>query len=182
MDNTTTTNLKGLQKDELIERAQKPLKTKYPDFVYDVKDYDITAWANTEKVVIQFRRIIRFTPLDKKDENLDYDFEVDLTHQGISPFDTWGMKRLYIPTKDEQKKIDFVVNSFGMPRLGFNNSIVEDSTMYKIHIDNEAAFGHYFIDKITGEECLGSIEGSYAPMPDDIPELIDPDPLVEIKE
>ncbi|WP_456459509.1 hypothetical protein [Reichenbachiella sp.] len=181
MDDTTT-NLKGLQKDELIERAQKLLKTKYPDFVYDVKDYDITAWANTEKVVVMFRRIIRFTPLDKKDENLDYDFEVDLAHQRISPFDTWGMKRFYMPTKDEQKKIDFVINSFGMPRLGFNNSIVEDSAMYKIHIDNEVAFGHYFIDKITGEECMGSIEGSYAPMPEDIPELIDSDPLVEIKE
>lgn len=177
-----TPNLKSLPKDELIEQAQQLLKTKYSDFNLNTKDYEITAWANTEKVVVVFRRIIRFTPLDRKDEDLSFDFEVDLTHQRISPFDTWGMKRFYIPTKDEQKKIDFVVNSFGMPRLGFNNSIVENSAIYKIHIDNEVAFGHYFIDKITGEECMGSIEGSYAPMPEDIPELIDSDPLVEIKE
>ncbi|MDW3210874.1 MAG: hypothetical protein R8N23_13440 [Reichenbachiella sp.] len=181
MDHSTP-NLKELPKDELIEHAYKMLASKYPDFTFDVKDYEITAWANTEKVVVLFRRIIRFTPLDRKDEDLSFDFELDLTHQRILPFDTWGMKRFYIPTKDEQKKIDFVVNSFGMPRLGFNNSIVEDTAMYKIQIDNEVAFGHYFIDKITGEECIGSIEGSYAPMPDDIPELIDPDPLVEIKE
>lgn len=181
MDHTTP-NLKDHQKDELIEYANQMLASKYRDFIYDAKGYDITAWASTEKVVVKFRRIIRFTPLNRKDENLDYDFEVVLTDQSISPFDTWGMKRFYIPNKDEQKKIDFVVHAFGMPRQGFNNSIVEDSAMYKILIDNEVAFGHYFIDKITGEECMGSIEGSYAPMPDDIPDLIDHDPLIEIED
>lgn len=181
MDNTTT-NLKGLQKDELTNQAHQLLAGKYPDFIYDAKEYEITAWANTEKTVIIFRRIIRFTPMDRKDDNLDFDFEVDLTHQEILPFDAWGMNRFYRPTKEEQEKIDFVMNAFGMPRLGFNNSIVEDSTMYKILVDNEVAFGHYFIDKITGKECMGSIEGSYAPMPDDLPELVESDPLIEIKE
>ncbi|MEO9850538.1 MAG: hypothetical protein ABJE80_09110 [Reichenbachiella sp.] len=181
MDNTTP-NLKDLQKDSLIERANKLLETKYPDFVFNAKEYQITAWANTEKVVVKFRRTIQFTPLDRKDENLNFDFAVDLTNQNISPFDTWGMDRFYIPTKDEQVKIDFVINAFGVPRLGFNNSIVEDSAMYKIHIDNEMAFGRYFIDKITGKECMGSIEGSYAQMPNDIPQLTDPNPMIEIKE
>ncbi|MEP2026861.1 MAG: hypothetical protein ABJH98_09695 [Reichenbachiella sp.] len=179
---STNSNIKDLSKDSLVKRAHQLLETKYPDFIFDAKNYEITAWANTKKTVVKFRRILRFTPLDKKEDNLDFDFEVDLTNQTISPFDIWGMGRFYKPTKDEQVKIDFVINAFGMPRLGFNNSIVEDSAMYKIHIDNEVAFGHYFIDKITGEECMGSIEGSYAPMPDDIPELIDPDPLIEIKE
>ncbi len=171
---------KNSNKDALVEQAFRLLESNYSEYSFDAEDYEITAWTNTEKTIVKFRRIIRFTPLDKKDENLDYDFEVNLTHQTISPFDTWGMKRFYKPTKIEQEKIDFVVDAFGMPRLGFNNSIVEDSTMYKIHIDNEVAFGHYFLDKITGEECMGSIEGSYAPMPDDIPELVDPDPLIEI--
>ncbi|WP_422358601.1 hypothetical protein [Reichenbachiella sp.] len=179
MDNKSP-NLKKLQKDSLVKLANELLETKYPSFTFDAQEYEITAWVNTEKTIVKYRRVIRFTPLDKKDENLDYDFEVDLTHQTISPFDTWGMKRFYIPTKVEQEKIDFVVDAFGMPRLGFNNSIVEDSTMYKILIDNEVAFGHYFLDKMTGEECMGAIEGSYAPMPDDIPELVDPDPLIEI--
>lgn len=181
MDNSIS-KVKGFSKDALIERAYQLLESKYPAFDFDDEEYEITAWANTEKTVVIFRRIIRFTPMDRKDDHLDFDFKVNLTHHAVSPFDAWGMDRFYRPTKEEQEKIDFVMSSFGMPRLGFNNSIVEDSTMYKIHIDNEVAFGHYFIDKITGKECMGSIEGSYAPMPDDIPELVESDPLIEIKE
>lgn len=53
--------------------------------------------------------------------------------------------------------------------------------MYSIYINNEVAFGKYFIDKTTGKECMGSIEGSYTLMPD-FPELADADSLIEIKE
>jgi hypothetical protein len=87
----------------------------------------------------------------------------------------------YIPTSEEQAKIDFVVQSFGLSRFGFNNSIVEDEDMYCIHISNKEAFGKYFIDKETGKECMGSIEGSYNQSPCN-PGLINPDAWVEICE
>jgi len=168
-------------KKELINKANKIISSKYPDFVFNSLLYEIKAWKNSKKTIVTYRRIIRFTPLDKKDENLIYDFEVNLTNQEVLPFDVWGLDRFYFPTIKEQEKIDFVIKAFGLPRLGFNNSIVENTDMYAIHIDNEMSFGKYFIDKTTGKESMGSIEGNYVPQPD-FPELIDRDPLIEIKE
>lgn len=169
-------------KKQLIDQANEIINSKCPEFIYDPVKYDITVWANSKKVIIKYRRIIRFTPLGREDDHLRYDFEVDLSKDDTSPFDAWGMDRFYIPTAEEQEKINFVINSSGMPRLGFNNRIIEGADMYSICIDNEVAFGKYFIDKTTGKECMGSIEGSYAAMPD-IPDLtIDSDPLLEIKE
>ncbi|UII81552.1 hypothetical protein [Flagellimonas sp. CMM7] len=170
-----------LDKNQLIDQANKIISSKYPDFVFDPLLYEITAWKNSKKITVNYRRIIRFTPFDKKDVNLTYDFEVNLTNQNILPFDTWGFDRFYFPTTQEQEKIDFVIKAFDLPRFGFNNSIVENPDMYCIYIDNEMAFGKYFISKTTGKECMGSIEGSYAQAPDH-PELFDTDPLIEIKE
>lgn len=180
MDNNTL-DATNLQKEALILMANEAIELKYPDFKFDKSEYAITAWANSEITIVKYRRIIQFTPLDKKDDNLRYDFEVDLTNTSISPFDTWGMERFYIPTSKEQAKIDFVIDAFGLNRFGFNNSIVESADMYCIHISNKAAFGKYFLDKETGKECMGSIESSYSQEPC-IPGLVNPDPLVEIRE
>jgi len=170
-----------LSKKQLIDQANKIITSKYPEFVFNSLLYEITAWKNSENTIVKYRRIIRFIPLDKKDEDLDYDFEVNLTNQNVSPFDIWGLGKFYFPTTEEQKKIDFVIKEFGLPRFGFNNVIIEHSDMYCIHIYNEVAFGKYFIDKTTGKECRESIEGNYTQMPD-FPELVDKDPLIEIKE
>jgi hypothetical protein len=170
----------SLDKSQLISKANKIITTKYSQFIFDPLLYEITVWKNSEETIVKYRRIIRFVPLEKKDENLDYDFEVNLTNQSVSPFDFWGLDKFYFPTIEEQAKINFVIKEFRLPRLGFDNTIVEGADMYSIYIDNEVAFGEYFIDKITGKECMGSIEGSYA-LPD-FPELINPDPLIEIKE
>jgi len=176
-----TSKIMSLDKKQLIDQANKIITSKYPEFIFDSRLYKITAWKSSEKTIVKYRRIIRFIPLDKKNENFDYDFEVNLTNQKISPFDFWGLSKFYFPTTEEQDKIDFVVKEFGLSRFGFNNVITEDHDMYSIYINNEVAFGKYFIDKVTGKECMGSIEGSYARMPD-FPELVDKDPLVEIKE
>ena len=170
-----------LNKNELINQANKIIASKYSDFVFDPLLYEITTWKNSKKTIVKYRRIIKFTPYDKKDENLIYDFEVNLTTQKVFPFDTWGFDRFYFPTIEEQEKIDFVIKAFGLPHLGFNNSIVEDPNMYRIYITNKASFGKYFIDKTTGKECMGSIQGSYI-QPPNLPELIDKDPLIKIKE
>ncbi len=180
---TKTEDLKktrALEKNKLIQQANKLIASKYSEFIFDPKLYEITTWANSKKTIVKYRRIIRFTPLNKKGENLKYDFDINLIDKRISPFDFWTFDRFYIPTTKDQEKINFVIEAFGLPRFGFNNTILEEHDMYSIYIDNEVAFGQYFIDKITGKECMGSIEGSYAPMPD-FPELINPDPLIEIK-
>lgn len=125
---------------------------------------------------------MQFTPLNRKGDHLTYDFEVDLSSEDISPFDIWGMGKFYIPTAEEQEKIDFVNSAFNFPSTNFNNWVVEESDMYRININNDLSFGRYFIDKATGEECMGSIQGSNIPMPD-IPGLPSfPDPLIEIVE
>lgn len=171
----------SLDKNQLIDQSNKIITSKYPEFVFDALLYEITVWKSSEKTIVKYRRIIRFTPLNKKDENLRYDFEVNLTTNKVLPFDFWGMDQFYFPTIEEQEKINFVTKAFGLPRFGFNTTIVESANMYNIYIDNEVAFGKYFIDKITGKECMASIEGSYAQMPD-FPDLVDVDPLIEIKE
>ncbi|WP_188465307.1 hypothetical protein [Bizionia arctica] len=169
-------------KIELIAQADSIINTKYPDFTFNPQEYEITVWFNTEMTLVKYRRIIKFTPLDKKEARLKYDIEVNLTTQAVSPFDTWGLDSFYIPNKAEQAKIDFVIKSFGRSRFGFNNSIMEETDMYRITVDNDVAFGKYFLDKTTGKESMGSIEGSYAPMPD-LPGLQElADPLVEITE
>ncbi|WP_146035260.1 hypothetical protein [Formosa algae] len=167
------------QKDQYIEQAHKIFASKYPEFVFDPLLYDITVWKNSKETIVRYRRIIRFTPLNKKDSNLSFDFEVNLSNQDISPFDYWGFDNFYIPTAEEQEHLDFVIRSFGLPRSGFNNSIVETSDMYVIYLDNEMVFGQYYIDKITGNQSMGAVEGNYEPMPD-FPELTPTDPLIEI--
>ncbi|MCR9253757.1 MAG: hypothetical protein NXI20_25300 [bacterium] len=176
-----STNHMDLNKETLINEANRVLASKYPDFDFDTLSYDITAWRNSEKTIVKYQRIIRFTPLGKKEANLTFDFEVNLINKEVSPFDFWGFEKFYIPTIEEQEKMQFVINAFDLPYGGFTNSIVEEPEMYIIYVDNEYAFGQYHIDKITGKECLGSIEGSYAPMPEDL-QSIEKDPLIEIKE
>lgn len=171
----------ALKKNKLINEANKLIALKYPEFIFNPKIYEITAWANTKKTIVKYRRIIRFTPLNKKGENLNYDIEVNLSNKNISPFDIWGFDKFYTPTAKDQEKINFVIEAFGLPRFGFNNSIIESADMYSILVDNEVAFGRYFIDKISGKECMGSIESSYV-QDTGFPEFINPDPLIEIKE
>ncbi|MDO6761437.1 hypothetical protein Q4566_14590 [Tamlana sp. 2_MG-2023] len=171
----------NLNRAELIQLANDAIALKYPDFKFDTKDYKITAWKNSEKTVVKYKRIIQFIPLGRARDNLRYDVEVDLTNQHISPFDTWGMENFYIPTREEQEKINFVVQAFGVERFSHKNSIKEDADMYVIHVSSKAAFGKYFIDKLTGKECMGAIESSYIQKPL-IPNLTNVDPMVEIRE
>ena len=79
-----------LNKKQLINQANKIIASKYPEFSFDSKLYEIPTWKNSEETIVKYRRIIRFIPLDKKNENLNYDFEVNLTYQEIAPFDLFG--------------------------------------------------------------------------------------------
>ncbi|WP_025743544.1 hypothetical protein [Aquimarina pacifica] len=171
-----------LNKNQLIDQANKIIISKYPEFTFDSLKYEITAWKNSKKTIVKYRRIIRFTPLNKKNENLQYDFEVNLTDQNILPFDYHGLDKFYVPTTEEQEKIDFVITNFGLPHSGFDNGIIEDSDKYYINMDNDTSFGRYCIDKITGEEFMDErIQGSYEPMPTENYPEINTDPLIEIK-
>ena len=172
-----------LSKIQLINQANKIVSFKYPDFEFNPLLYEITVWKNSKKTTVSYRRIIRFTPLDKKDIDLFYDFEVNLTEQSVFPFDTWGTDKFYFPTVEDKEKIDFIIEAFGLPKLGFDNTIIEDADLYRINIDNDTSFGSYSIDKITGEELIHyRIQGSYEPIPTDaFSQLIEVDPLIEIK-
>jgi hypothetical protein len=181
IDNKSLNHM-NVKKDSLIQLANEILELKYPSFKFNVSEYDITAWGNSKTTVVKYKRIIRFIPLDKKNNNLCYDFEVDLINKSIYPFDTWGIDMFYIPTSEEQAKIDFVIKAFGLPHKGFSNSIEEDADVYRINLDNEYSYGRYVIDKITGKECDGAIQGSYEPMPEDNSRHRFADPLVEIRD
>ena len=53
-------------KTELIDQASKIINASYPEFTLDPQTYKITVWSNSEKPIVHYRRIIKFTPLNKK--------------------------------------------------------------------------------------------------------------------
>lgn len=55
-----------LNKNQLIDQANKIISFKYPEFVFDSLLYEITAWKNSKKTIVNYRRIIRFTLLTKR--------------------------------------------------------------------------------------------------------------------
>lgn len=179
-----TKKIKALGKSKIIELAFNLIESKFPGLKIIPEDFEITVWANSKEVIVKFRRRVRYYPMNKKEQDFTYDLSVNLISKEIDPIESWGIDEFYIPTEDDLKNIKFVKESYGFPQQGFNISIYENEDSYHISVTNEVAYGKYYIDKITGKETIGSIQGSYIPKPfPDIAEgEIDKDPLIEIKE
>lgn len=157
--------IKTLGKDAIIKRANRIIEKKYPTLKINSSDFGITAWSNKKDVVVKFKRRIKYVRLGGEND-FNYDFSVNVVKHLVIPFDVFGIDRFYIPTKEDLNKIEFVRKKINLPRQGFYSEICEKADYYEIHVTNEVAFGSYFIDKITGREVQGSIEGSYAQVPD----------------
>lgn len=154
--------LKSFGKDSLINLALIALKEKKLPVEIIPEDYEITVWANKTEIIVKFRRLIKFIPLNHEISDFEYNLEVNLLTHKVSPFDDWHyMSEFYIPSKEEKEKIKFVKKAYGLPHKEFENVVYEDKDFYKIEIDNEVSFGRYSIDKKTGvvsTETQGSYE------------------------
>lgn len=177
-----TKKIKALGKSMIIESGFNLIESRFRVLKIIPEDFEITVWANSKEVIVKFRRHVRYYTMNTKEQDFTYDLAVNLISKKIDPIDFWGIEEFYIPTEDDLKNINFVKESFGLPQQGFNISIHEEKDHYFINLDNEQAYGKYYIDKITGEEKRGSLQGSYIPMPfPDIDER-DKDSLTEIKQ
>lgn len=178
--NQIVETLKNQGKKALILEAQKLVGDSYPKLLIDTTQFSIEVWANSRTVMVKFKRIIRYVPLGKEESNFIYDFSVDLVKARVLPFKNFGVDRFYFPTEQDQKNIEFVIEKFGLPHVGFINTILEMDTTFLIALENDVAFGRYYIDKITGLEAMPPLQGSYAPMPFPENEVQVDDPFIEI--
>ncbi len=171
-----------LGKDSIIQMAYSIVDKKFPAIKVIPSDFEITAWANKSTILVKFRRLIRYIPDGKEEGDFIYDFSVDVINNEISPFDSWGADTFYVPSELDTENIEFVIKAFNLPVDGFINSVYENPDKYVIDLNNEVAFGRYYIDKVTGKEAENSFQGSYVPKPaPDFPGEIDKDPLIELK-
>lgn len=164
MENRVET-LKSFGKDSLINLALITLKEKKLPAEISPEDYEITVWANKTEVLVKFRRLIKFIPLNHEIDDFEYNLVVNIITHKVSPFDDWfHMGEFYNPSKEEKEKIKFVKKAYGLPHNGFENVVHEYEDLYKISLDNEVAYGRYSIDKKTGAVSI-EIQGSYLPAP-----------------
>ena len=171
-------NTKNLGREVLIKKAKSILKEKYPSLKINLNEFEVTAWSNKKKVLVHFKRFIKFTPLGYKKGHFNYNFSVNVITKSTLPFDVFGTTQFYTPTKEDTKKIAFVKKSFNVFKPGFENEVFEKNNMYILSISNDTYFVIHHIDKITGEEIPKStIQGNWEPDPF---ETADKDPLIEI--
>src|SRR5690606_30532264 len=143
--------LKSFGKDSLINLALITLKEKKFPAEISPEDYEVTVWANKTDILVKFRRLIKFIPLNHKIDDFEYNLVVNILTHKVSPFDDGHqMSEFYIPSKEEKEKIKFVKKAYGLPHDGFENVVHEYEDFYKISMDNDVAFGKYSIGKKTG--------------------------------
>src|SRR5690606_7471283 len=157
--------LKSFGKDSLINLALITLKEKKLPAEVSPEDYEITVWANKTEVLVKFKRLIKFIPLNYDINDFEYNVIVNILSHKVSPFDDWfHMGEFYFPSKEEKEKIKFVKKAYGLPHKGFENVIYEHEDSFKISLDNKVAYGRYSIDKKSGVVTT-EIQGSYMPEP-----------------
>jgi hypothetical protein len=180
--------IKNLGKDSIIQLAKKLIDTKYAHLQVDFKDYDISVWYNSKGVHVKLKRIVRYTPLRYKgtkppfyDTNISFDLWVDMLNRKSNPISTWSLEDFFIPTKEDKENLAFVDKQFGLHQEHFDTEVYEEENHFSVQVDNDVAFGRYFIDKGTGKQTIPPMQGSYDPNP--IPDFNledDPDRMVEM--
>ncbi len=146
-NNTKQIILKG--KKAIIAYTFTIIKEKVPTLEINPKDYEITVWANKTEAIVEFRRLIRYNPLNSG--HLRYDITVNLINERVYPFENRPEDSFYVPTKEEFVKIEFVKKYGGIPIKGFDVGVREEKDSYWIGYSNKSNHGGFSIDKITGE-------------------------------
>jgi len=174
--NNTTKEIMLQGKETIIAYAFTIIKERMPELEINPEDYEIRVWANKTEALVKFRRLINYYPINKQESRIN-DFSVNILTQET---DIWSVDDFHTLTKQDLENIKFVKKHYGLPPTNeFEISIYEHEDHFSINVDNEVAFGRYFIYKITGKQSP-SIQSSYIPMPPSTSEEINEDPLKEI--
>lgn len=152
------------ENQELIQAALDILKEKQPGIHINPDEYTIKVWRGANGVSVDFTRIIRYIPMDKKDSSLYFDVVVNLVNQSTIPFDdTNWYGTFFIPDSKDLEALAFIKKHFGNFTAEFENTIYENEDEFNISCTNEVAFGYYTLNKTTGEQGP-VLQGSYEPM------------------
>jgi hypothetical protein len=162
MKNREELSLKN--KQELIETALEILKEKQPLIVIDLTEYEASAWKNSKEIIVKFRRYIKFIPLNAAPFQY-YDLTVNLNTKQILPFESGYNYSFYIPSPEDQKKLDFIKEKVDLSNTSnFDIIITENENHYWISKKSKTSFSKFFIEKETGLKS-GLLEGSYTVSP-----------------
>lgn len=140
-------------KKEIINMALVLLKKRQPSLQIDYNDYESTILGNNKKIIVEFRRIIRYIPLniDLK-EQFAYDITVNLNSGEILPFDDFFQSGFYIETKEDKKALAFIKKNSGPFFSDFKNTINEEEEDYFVVCQNKYSLEKYLLNKKTGEK------------------------------
>lgn len=153
-----------ITKNAVIRIAKGIIEEKQPLLVLNFDDYDITVWVDSKNTLVEFKRVIRYVPLDTDPEKrFSYDLKVNLHTDGILPFDDTFESEFYIETEEDKKAIEFIKKNFGGFSANFENTVYEGEENYYIDIKNQYSFGKYAVNKRTGIVNT-EIQASYEPM------------------
>ncbi|PXY47009.1 hypothetical protein [Flavobacterium hydrophilum] len=154
-------HLKSKSKQELIEIALEILKEKQQSLIIDSDDFESTAWQNSKKILVKFRRYIRFIPLNT-DPYQYYDITVNLITKQVLPFDSVFNFTFFIPTEEDKKKLDFIKSKTDFAKQSNSEiTITENEDHYWISNSSKTSFSKFFINKKTGFKS-GLLEGTYS--------------------
>lgn len=149
-----------------IQQALDLLEEQQPDLKINKADFHCKVWRNTHTVAVEFTRIVRYVPLGSKETDFEYDIVVNLSKKTVLPFeDPFFSGEFYLPSEKDRKALHFIKEHFGPFSTEFENTVIEEAEEYRISCTNEVAYGHYSINKITGEKGP-AIQGSYTLPPD----------------
>ncbi len=147
--------------EELIQQGIDILKDKHPEIHINRDEYHIKVWKGANGVAIDFTRIIQYVPMNKAHIRLAFDIVVNLTNSDIIPFNNPSLHgAFYIPSESDLEALAFIKKHFGVFSPSFENMIHEREDAYEIICTNDASFGHYTVNKKTGEQ-RATMQGSY---------------------
>lgn len=139
-------------KKEIVNMAIVLLKKRQPSLQIDYDDYESTILGNSKKIVVEFRRIIRYIPLDiDLKAQYAYDITVNLNSGEILPFDDFFKSGFYTETIEDKKALAFIKKNSGPFFSDFKNTIKEQKEDYFIVCQNKYSLEKYLLNKKTGE-------------------------------
>jgi len=158
---TDRKNLDQKNKAELIQIGLEIIKKKQPSLVIDYDDFEITAWKNSKEIVVKFRRYIRFIPLNTEPYQY-YDITINLITKQILPFESGYNFSFYIPSEEDEKKLNFIKSKAEFPKHPESEIIItENNDHYWVSNKSKTSFSKFFINKETGFKS-GLLEGTYS--------------------
>ncbi|WP_299248981.1 hypothetical protein [uncultured Cytophaga sp.] len=175
-----TDEISRITRNAIIRIAIGIITKEQPAIVLNFDDYEKIVLGDSKNALVEFRRIVRYTPLGiHPEKRFSYDINVNLNTNTILPFDDTFASEFYIETEADKKALEFIKKHTGNFSSDFKNIIHEEEEHYSIDTHNTYSLQISTLHKKTGEVEI-VLNGHMDPMPR--PTIkVDLDALIEIK-